>query len=230
MVSKDKLKFIAIFFILGLVGLNMPFTQLLGADVKFTLFDFFAPIAGAFLGPILGIVTVLGVEIVNIAIKQTPLETGVIIRLFPVLFGTYYFAVITKNKKDKTENKNLSKFILAVPVIAITAFLLHPIGRTVPEFTLFWVIPYIAYFMRGNTFMRGLGATFTQHAVGGAAWIWAFNLPASVWKGLIPVVAMERFVFATGITLSYFAIRYTLAFLAEKKILPSVKKINPRYL
>lgn len=230
-VNKDKLKFISIFFILGLVGLNMPFTQLVGGnDIKFTLFDFFAPIAGAFLGPILGIVTVLGVEIVNIIVKQTPLETGAIIRLFPVLFGTYYFSVVTKSKKEKNANNSYSKFILAVPALAIVAFLAHPIGRTVPEFTLFWIIPYIAYFMRGNTFMRGLGATFTQHSVGGAAWIWAFSLPAQVWQGLIPVVAMERLVFATGITLSYFAFRFTLNFLAEKKILPAVKKINPRYL
>jgi hypothetical protein len=229
-VNKDKLKFIAIFFAISLIGLNIPFTKLAGSNVSFTLFDFFAPIAGAFLGPILGVITVLGVELTNIAIKQTPLETGSIIRLFPVLFGTYYFAVMARNKKLKTEGKADSKLILLAPALAIIAFIAHPNGSQVPYFTLFWTIPFIAYFMRGNLFMRSLGATFTQHAVGGAAWIWAFNLPASVWEGLIPVVAMERLVFATGIAVSYLAIRFTLNFLAEKKLLPSVQKINPRYL
>jgi hypothetical protein len=228
-VTRDKLKFIAIFFILGLIGLNMPFTKLMGGDVSFTLFDFFAPIAGAFLGPIVGVATVLGVEIANVAIKQTPLETGSIIRLFPVLFGTYYFAVMAKNKKAKTENKKDSKLILFAPALAIVAFIAHPNGAQVPYFTLFWTIPFIAYFMRGNLFMRSLGATFTQHAVGGAAWIWAFNLPAQVWQGLIPVVAMERLVFAVGISASYVVIKFALSYLAAKKLLPSISKINHSY-
>ncbi len=208
----------------------MPFTQLIGGgNVSFTLFDFFAPIAGAFLGPLFGILTVLGVEVTNVIIKQTPIELGSIIRLFPVLFATYYFAVLTQNKKSEKTKTNNSKLALIVTLIAIIAFVAHPIGRTVPYFTLFWTIPFIAYFFRKNLYMRALGATFTQHAVGGAAWIWAFNLPAEVWKGLIPVVITERLVFAAGIALTYVAMKAMLKYLADKKILPAVKSINPHY-
>lgn len=228
--TTDKLKFIVLFFILGIIGLNLPFTKLAGSNVSFTLFDFFAPIAGAFLGPLLGLATVLGVEILNLFIKQTPLETGAIIRLFPVLFATFYFAVMAKNKKSKYTISNEQKWILIIPFLAIIAFIAHPIGRTVWYYTLFWTIPFIAHLMRKNLFMRSLGATFTAHSVGGAAWIWAFNLPATVWQGLIPVVIQERLVFAVGITISYIAMRYLLKFLADKKLLPSVQKINPRYL
>ncbi len=227
----DKLKFIAIFFILGIIGQNMPFTQLIGGgNVSFTLFDFFAPIAGAFLGPLFGILTVLGVEITNIIVKQTPIELGSIIRLFPVLFATYYFAVLTQNKKSEKAKSNTSKFALIVPLVAIIAFVAHPIGRTVPYFTLFWTIPFIAYFFRRNDFMRALGATFTQHAVGGAAWIWAFNLPTEVWGGLVPVVISERLVFAVGIAITYKLMKYLFGFLADKKILPSIQNINSHYI
>lgn len=226
----DKLKFIAIFFTLGLIGLNVPFTKLAGSNVSFTLFDFFAPIAGAFLGPLFGIVTVFAVEIANLLIKQTPLQAGSLIRLFPVLFATYYFAVMAKQKKSEKFVSKEQKWIHFVPLFAIIAFLAHPIGRTVPYYTLFWTIPFIAYLLRKNLFMRSLGATFTAHSVGGAAWIWAFNLPAQVWQGLIPVVVMERFVFATGITVSYVVIRSILTYLSSKKLLPSIQKVNPRYL
>lgn len=225
----DKFKFITLFFVLGLVGLNVPFTKLIGSNVSFTLFDFFAPIAGAFLGPLLGVVTVLGVEVANLSIKQTPLTTGSIIRLFPVLFATYYFAVMA-GKGSKNANPNESRLILAIPILGILAFIAHPIGRTVWYYTLFWTIPLIAHFFRKNLFMRSLGATFTAHAVGGAAWIWAFNLPAQVWQGLIPVVIQERLVFAVGIALSYKVMQLTLSYLASKKFLPQIQKINPRYL
>ena len=78
--------------------------------------------------------------------------------------------------------------------------------------------------------MKALGATFTAHAVGGAAWIWAFNLPAGIWQGLIPVVITERLVFAAGIATAYLVMKFALSYLVDKKILPSVKSINPRYL
>lgn len=228
--TNDKLKFIALFFILGLVGLNIPFTKLAGSNVSFTLFDFFAPIAGAFLGPLLGIVTVFAVELVNLFVKHTPLQTGTIIRLFPTLFATYYFAIMASRKKSSSTDATESRLILAVPLLAIVVFIAHPIGRTVWYYTLFWAIPLIAYFFRKNLFMRSLGATFTAHAVGGAAWIWAFGLPVKVWQGLIPVVIEERLVFAVGIVISYKLMQLALSYLAAKHLLPSVQKINPRYV
>lgn len=68
--------------------------------------------------------------------------------------------------------------------------------------------------------MRSLGATFTAHAVGGAAWIWAFNLPASVWQGLIPVVISERLLFAAGIAATFVLTKKVLTLLARYHVLP----------
>lgn len=211
---QKKLLFLIIFSLLGFVFLQIPFNKLAGSNVSFTLFDFFAPIAGAFLGPFFGIVSVLGVEIVNNVFKQTPWTLGSIIRLFPTLFAVYYFAEITK--------KGTKPWILTVPLAAILIFLAHPYGRQAPYYTLFWVLPLIAYRFRNNLYMKSLGATFTAHAVGGAAWIWAFNLPASVWNSLIPVVISERLLFAAGISVSFLVVKQTLRYLALKKILPKL--------
>lgn len=213
--TQKKLFFLALFTFVGFISLQIPFNRLAGSNVSFTLFDFFAPIAGAFLGPLFGIVSVLGVEVINTVIKHSPWTTGAIIRLFPTLFAVYYFAMIKRAQ---------GKWILAVPLAAIAIFLVHPYGRQVPYYSLFWVIPFLAYRFRKNLYMRSLGATMTAHAVGGAAWIWAFNLPGPVWKALIPVVIEERLLFAAGISIAFVVVKHSLEFLASKKLLP---KLDP---
>ena len=215
---QNKLFFFALFSILSFVALQIPFNKLAGSNVSFTLFDFFGPIAGAFLGPVFGIFSVFAVEVANMWIKQTPLTTGSVIRLFPTLFAVYYFATITK--------KSQKPWILAVPVVSILIFLAHPYGRQVPYYTLFWVIPLISYRFRNNLYMKSLGATFTAHSVGGAAWIWAFNLKSAVWNSLIPVVISERLLFAVGISVSFIVIKRTLEYLASKKILPHLDTVT----
>lgn len=211
--KEKKLIFLALFATLGFVSLHIPFTKLAGSNVSFTLFDFFGPIAGAFLGPVLGVVSVLLVEFTDLLLKHAPLTTGSVIRLFPMLFAVYYFAVASR-KKDNNH------FVVFVPLLAITMFIAHPIGKTVWYYSLFWLIPVFAYVKRNNLLLRSLGSTFSAHAVGGALWIWSFNLPAVVWKGLIPTVIEERTLFALGIAFSYIAMQRVLSFLIAKKILP----------
>lgn len=214
---QKKLFFLALFSIIGFISLQIPFNKVMGSNVSFTLFDFFAPIAGGFLGPVFGIASVFAVEVINLFIKHTPLTTGSVIRLFPTLFAVLYFSLASRKKFQ-------GKWLLAIPIICILAFIAHPIGRQVPYYALmFWLIPVAAYFKRDNLFIKSLGSTFMAHAVGGAAWIWVFNLPAAVWNSLIPVVIAERLLFATGITASFLVVRYTLIFLASKHVLPELK-------
>jgi len=210
---QKKIFFLAFFTLIGFGSLQIPFNKLAGSRVSFTLFDFFGPIAGAFLGPVMGIISVLAVEVGNMLIKHSAWTSGSLIRLFPTLFAVYYFAAISKSK---------SRWILGIPILAIIAFLLSPVGMKVPYYPLFWVIPLIAYRFRKNLYMKSLGATFTAHSVGGAAWVWAFNLPASVWQNLIPVVIEERILFAAGISASYIVVSKALKFLSSKKLLPSL--------
>lgn len=219
---KKQLFFLALFSIIGFVALQIPFTKLMGSNVSFTLFDFFGPMAGAFLGPVFGIISVFVVEVFNLLIKQTPLTTGVVIRLFPTLFATAYFALYSK------KNYN-GKLLLIIPVLAILIFNLNANARGAWYLSLYWLIPVVAYFKRNNLYIRSLGSTFTAHAVGGAAWAIALNLPTSVWKMLVPVVAMERLLFASGIAVSYLVMKYALKFLISKKLLPTLESITPSF-
>lgn len=219
---REKAVFIALFAVIGFITLQIPFTKLMGSEVSFTLFDFFGPIAGAFLGPWLGIISVLTVEIVNYTVKQTPLNNVTIIRLFPMLFAVWYFGVMSRKGSG-------GRWILAVPLLAIVVFLAHPIGRTVWYYSLFWIIPLLAYLKKDMLLARSLGSTFTAHAVGGAAWIWVLNPPAAFWNNLIPIVIQERLLFAMGISASYLIMKYTLSFLAAKKILPPLAHLKPSF-
>lgn len=234
---RDKLMFIAIFAIVGFITLQIPFKNLAGSNVSFTLFDFFGPIAGAFLGPWLGVVSVLIVQLVNFVVKQSPLEAGPIIRIFPMLFAVWYFGTVYSSS-ERIESRSLqdssrqartiqSRLILAVPILAIIVFVVHPIGRTVWYYSFFWLIPLLSYLKRDRLLIRSLGATFTAHAVGGAAWIWVFNLPATVWNSLIPVVIQERLLFALGIAASYVVMKFVLSFLITRKLLPSLDSLKP---
>ena len=203
--KRQHLVFIAIFTILGLITLQIPFTRLLGSSAKFTLYDFLAPTAGAFLGTLPGIISVFLMQILNIVLHGGKIaDLGGAIRLFPVLFGVFYFA-----KKRKIN--------LYIPLVAIVAFNLHPIGRSAWQYSMFWLIPIVAHFWRKNLFVRSIGATFTAHAVGGALWVWAFGLTREMWLALIPQTAMERTLMAVGITAFYLLFSKVLRYASKHR-------------
>ncbi|HAZ29063.1 MAG TPA: hypothetical protein DCY48_04825 [Candidatus Magasanikbacteria bacterium] len=205
MKEKQKKIFYTGFIAIGLFTMQIPFSQLLGVqNLRFSLFDFYGPIAGAFIGSGAGLLTVLGIQAVNWAIHGFALDLGTLLRFLPVLFGVLYFA-------------KSSKWILAVPIIAMIGFWLHPEGRTAWYFALYWTIPLFMHFLRDKyVFARAIGATFTQHSVGGLLWIYAFNMKAVVWVGLVPIVWKERLVMAGGITLTYIAFNYLFSLISEK--------------
>jgi len=217
--TKRNWLFIAIFVILGFVALQIPVTQLAGSKAKFTVYDAFAPVAGSFIGSIPGVIAVFLMQFFNFLARGAQIEdAGTIIRFFPMLFAVLYFA-----KKGRLN--------LIVPLLAMAAFITHPIGRTVWYFSLFWLIPIAAHFLRDRFLLaRSLGATFTAHAVGGALWIWTFSLPATAWNALIPVVIVERLLFALGIGGSFILVNNLLGFLEKKHLLNLGFYIDPKYL
>ena len=118
--------FLLLFTALGLLALQIPIAKLAGSKVAFTLFDLFGPIAPAFIGTLPGVVAVFLMQLINFLIHGAQiLDLGTIIRFFPMLFAAFYFGKTTK-------------WNWIIPLIAITAFNLHPIGRTVWYYSLFW--------------------------------------------------------------------------------------------
>lgn len=214
--KKNQILFVFVFTILGLIALQIPFTRLLGSNVKFTLFDFLAPTAGAFIGTVPGVISVFLMQGINYIIHGSSFDVGGIIRLFPTLFAVAYFA------KKRTFN-------VVIPVLCIIAFNLHPIGRSAWQYSMFWLIPIAAHFWRKNLFVRSLGATFTAHAVGGALWVWAFGLSKTIWLALIPQVMMERALMAAGISLSFVLFTNILQVLAKRKIFSLFLPLERQY-
>lgn len=217
--TKERVAFMIVFAVLGLIALNIPFTNIAGSKVKFTLFDFIGPVATAFIGTVPGIIAVFLMQFSNFVIHGAEVvDAGTIIRFFPMLFGALYFA-----KKRRAT--------LLVPLAAIIAFNVDPVGRSVWYYSLYWLIPVACYFLYDRFLLaRSLGATFTAHAVGGALWVHFFNLPAAVWIGLIPVVAMERFLFAVGITVAYLAVNNVLYALVKREVFPWKSLVNEKYV
>ncbi len=214
--SYKKIAFFISFAVISFFALQIPVFKLEGAPVAFTLFDFIAPISGAFVGLIPGVAIVFGAQVINALLHGGFPHIASVVRLFPTLFAVAYFALYTKESRFKS-------LILAVPLLAMVAFNLHPIGRTVWYYSLYWLIPVACFAVKDRfSFARSLGATFTAHGVGGAMWIWLFNLPANVWIGLIPQVAMERGLIAIGVFVSYHLFVQAVHALAKKNLITPV--------
>ncbi|MDP2630031.1 MAG: hypothetical protein Q8P56_01345 [Candidatus Uhrbacteria bacterium] len=216
---KQKIIFIALFATLGYLALQIPLTRLAGSKAAFTLYDCIAPLAGAFIGSIPGIVAVLSIQLVNLLVHGVQnADMGSVIRLFPMLFAIAYFA-----------KRNI--FNILIPALAIVVFLAHPIGRTVWYFSLFWLLPIVAYFLRDRFLLaRALGATFTAHAVGGALWIWTFALPAPAWTALIPLVIKERLLFTLGIAGSFIVLNSLVCWVDRRNLFPVNFHFEPNHL
>lgn len=197
--SKTGLVFLALFILLTYIGMKLNFSTLVGEENQFfTLFQFFGPVAGGFLGAGIGAASVLVAELINFVLIGKEISAVNLLRLLPMLFAAYYFA---KNK-DRLLKDKLGIF---VPLICIGLFMLHPIGSQVWYVSLLWLIPIIVKFLPDRLFLRSLGSTFSAHAVGGALWIWTVPMPAEAWIALIPVILFERTIFALGISTSYVA-------------------------
>lgn len=226
--TKEKITFLLIFIVLGYTALQYPIATIKGSKIPFTAFDLFAPISGAFLGSIWGVLAVVAMQTGNLilhgfkGVDQTNiLKLIATLRFLPMIVGVLYFVLRSR----------FNNLILAIPLLSILAFNLHPIGRSVWFYSLFWLIPLAVWpFRERFLLLRSLGSTFTAHAVGGAIWIWAFNLPAKVWISLIPVVIMERLIFAFGISASYILVNNILGYLSSKKLISKSIAVDKRYL
>src|SRR3989338_1547490 len=222
LITRKGFLFLIVFSVLVFVGDRINFSKLIGAENQFfTLFQFFGPVAGAFLGPVVGVLSVLIAETSSYLMLSKAFTLINVLRLLPMLFAAWYFGT----KKDK-----ISFF---VPVAAIILFVAHPVGRQAWFFSLFWTIPIIIKLLPkkygDKLFLRSLGATFTAHAVGGAMWNYLVPMTPAAWVALIPIVIYERLLFASGIALSFIILNTILDKLGAKTKAEYVN-IDKRYI
>ncbi|MFH0817863.1 MAG: hypothetical protein V1909_04480 [Candidatus Micrarchaeota archaeon] len=216
--SRRDFAFLFIFAIAALFAARINFSQVLGAESQsFTVFQFFGPMTAAFIGPALGLGAILASEVTNVILLGKSFSLFEVARLFPMLFAAYYFA------------KGKNPLGIALPLVCMALFIAHPIGGQVWYFSLYWLIPVIAAFFPERLAGRALGATFTAHAVGTVAYIYLFQSTPAFWLALIPVVAFERLLFASGISISYVALNTLLAKVENKFELKNLS-IDRRYV
>jgi len=96
---------------------------------------------------------------------------------------------------------------LLVPILAIIAFISHPVGSQSVIYSLLWLLPIAVYTMRlEHMFAHALASTFVAHAVGSVMWLYLLPTTPLFWNALTPVACIERVTFALGMTVLAYAI------------------------
>ncbi|MCX6802931.1 MAG: hypothetical protein NT067_07560 [Candidatus Diapherotrites archaeon] len=214
--DRKKALFVAIFAVLAFVSAGINFSSLLGTqNQSFTYFQFFAPATGFFLGPLAGAISVLAAQAAAL-LAGGDFSLFNIARLAPMFLAAYYFGA--KNKK----------FVALIPLACMALFIAHPVGREAWFYSLFWLIPLAATLFKENLFLKSLGATFTAHAIGATAFIYLLPSTPALWAMLVPVTAVERLLFACGISVSFIAFNYALSWIDARVPLKAVR-LDPKY-
>jgi len=100
---------------------------------------------------------------------------------------------------------------LVLPFACMLLFIVHPVGAQAWLYSMYWFIPIFLYFVQHKSlFLHALSSTFIAHSVGSIIWIYALPMTPAIWLGLIPVVAIERLTFATGMVIMHKVIEYTI--------------------
>lgn len=187
-----KLSFLFLFVALGLIALSIPFTNIIGdSQAKFSLFDFFAPASGMFIGSIWGALAVTVVKVTSWLVNGGgSIDIFTIARFISLACAAFYFG-----------SKRKSPALIAV--VCMIAFWLHPVGQQAWFYALYWLLPLIAAFKKDSLLLRSLGSTFTAHAVGSVGFLYAIPTTPELWIMLIPIVFMERMLMTGGIWVSY---------------------------
>ncbi|MBN1385876.1 hypothetical protein JW968_02745 [Candidatus Woesearchaeota archaeon] len=221
--SVKRIAFLGLFIAVVFVANRLNFSSVIGSEAQyFTLFQFFGPIAGAFLGPVFGAISVLGAQIADYLIFGKAFTLINMIRLTPMVFAAIYFG-------------SKRRYIgIAVPLVCMALFIANPTGRAAWLYAMFWWIPVIVKILpkrySDNLLLKSLGSTFTAHAVGSAAWMYAVPMAPEQWLMLIPVVVIERLAFTLGITGSYVVFNVVLDKMkASFRVPQDVLSIDRRY-
>ncbi len=195
--SKQLLSFMPFFLSSKLFGLFKVSFMIGSYTAFFSAANCFVPLTGAFCG-MAGSTMLFGVAMLaRMALYGGLLPLSYLVHFVPGMVAGYYFA-------------SRSVWIrLLIPMLCMALFLLHPVGGAVWGYALYWLIPIGLYFLNSNhLFLTALGSTFTAHAVGSIIWLYTVPMDTFAWQILIPVVLIERLLFAGGMVVMHKAISW----------------------
>lgn len=117
---------------------------------------------------------------------------------------------------------------LLLPLACMGLFMIHPVGAQAFIYSCYWLIPVILYFIpRQSLFLTALGSTFVAHAVGSVIWCYTMPMTPAMWMGLMPIVLLERTLFALGMVIAYRVIDFIFGKI--DKLNPQQRFILPRF-
>lgn len=126
----------------------------------------------------------------------------------PFLFITHYLPGIGAALSMRFNHWFIS---VLIPACCMFLFIMHPIAGQVWIYSLYWLIPMIIFVVEQlngsrNRFLQALRSTFIAHAIGSVIWAYLKPMTIAQWQLLIPLVMVERLVFAGSITICCIAI------------------------
>jgi len=105
---------------------------------------------------------------------------------------------------------------LLLPIACMALFVAHPVGGQAFMYSFYWLIPVVLYFIpHRSLFLTALGSTFIAHAVGSVIWCYTVPMTAGMWMALMPIVALERTLFALGMVVAHYAISFIFGMIDE---------------
>lgn len=221
-ITKRKMLIIKLFFSIMFASLfivltKVKITPILGTESSFSASVMFGPIISKFLGISFGSSSIIFAHIFGVIVGIYKLKSIFSYFIFlPIIIAGIYFARIFKNEKK----------LLWIPLACISLFILHPIGREVWFYSLFWTIPLFFVIAKdridrisknyvARVYLYSLATAFIDHCVGSVLYLYLMNIPKEFWIMAIPLTIIERIIIALGITVSYFFVRISISALKE---------------
>lgn len=178
------------------IGSMIKMSCMIGSfNAHFSCMYVVAPLLGVFLSAVPATFCLGGLFILRSLVCATCVTCGV-----PTLFAmlSWNYAWATTKRLGRIVDFMLH---VVVPFACMIIFMAMTTG-VARVYSLFWVIPIAIYAARQygykNIFSQALASTFLAHAVGSIMWVFAVPMTEGQWIALIPVVVIERLLYASA--------------------------------
>ena len=205
--TRKEFFILSVLLVFSSLGLRLSFTW--GSQSYFfSLLAIFLPMVGVLFKTKKSV----GVVAVYFFMRAVALRVGV-----PFTFGLPSLCSAANWSSHEREAKyaKVQRFLLNIilPLVCMIIFMVHPIGRVAWMYSFYWFIPVGLYFLKKQSvFTTSLQSSFIAHAVGSIFWLFFMPMSPECWVALIPIVAVERLLFALAGVAVYRAIKRVMEF------------------